>query len=105
MYQRQPGSAELSTFTRRSFFPVFTLPSSGKLCATIVGGPDGDVGYSVALCTVTPSAAEALAGNIVVDGISNRAIAIRQESVMVGEAQMVRFTADVRIAGFTIIFR
>jgi hypothetical protein len=51
---------------------------------------------------VSPSA---LAGNIVVDRIGNRAIAIRQESVMVGEDQMVRFTADVRIAGFTAIFR
>ena len=97
--------ADVRSYGLFNTYGAFTLPSSGKLRATIVGGPDGDVGYSVALCTVTPSAAEALAGNIVVDRIGNRAIAIRQESVMVGEEQMVRFMADVRIAGLTIIFR
>ncbi len=97
--------ADVRTYGLFNTYGAFTLPSDGKLHATIVGGPDGDVGYSVALCTVTPSAAEALDGNIVVDGIRNRAIAIRSESVTVGEEQMVRFTADVRIAGFTVIFR
>ncbi len=97
--------ADVRSYGLFNTYGAFALPSSGKLCATIVGGPEGDVGYSVTLCTVTPSAAEALVGNIVVDRIDNRAIAIRQESVMVGEEQMVRFTADVRIAGFTIIFR
>ena len=97
--------ADVRTYGLFNTYGAFTLPSDGKLHATIVGGPDGDVGYSVALCTVTPSAAAALDGNIVVDGIRNRAIAIRSESVTVGEEQMVRFTADVRIAGFTVIFR
>ncbi len=78
---------------------------AGAATVTSSGSAYGDAGYSVALCTVTPSAAEALAGNIVVDGIGNRAIDIRQESVMVGEEQMVRFTADVHIAGCSIIIR
>ena len=54
---------------------------------------------------MTPIAAVALAGNIVVYKLTRRSVSIRSEVVEVDGTGMVRFAADVRMAGCTIIFR
>jgi hypothetical protein len=86
-------------------YGAFCLPDDGKLRATIANAPAGDGRFSVALCTVTPEAATALDGNIIVDRLPHKTVSVRRESVVVGDLQMVRFSACVQDAGFRIIFR
>jgi hypothetical protein len=86
-------------------YGAFGLPDDGKLRATIANVPAGDGRFSVVLCTVMPEAATALDGNIIVDRLPHKTVSVRRESVVVGDLQMVRFSACVQDAGFRIIFR
>ena len=87
------ADSDVRTFGLFNSYGAFTLPSDGKLRATVVNAPDrGPV--HVALCTVTSEAASALAGNIVVDEVGMKNGHILRESITVAGRPMVRFSAD-----------
>lgn len=86
-------------------YGAFTLPSDGKLRVKIANDPADSRPYSIALCTVTESAAAALSGNIEVDKVNTKSVVLREESIVVNGQTMKRFTADVQQLGLIISIR
>lgn len=86
-------------------YGAFTLPSDGKLRVKIANDPGASRPYSIALCTVTESAAAALSGNIEVDKVNTKSVVLREESIVVNGQTMKRFTADVQQLGLIISIR
>ena len=99
------ADANVRTFGLFNDYGAFTLPSDGKLRVSIVNAPENVASFSMPICTVTASAAEALTDNVIVDKIANKSVSVRQESVTVNGQSMVRFFADVANRGLAIILR
>lgn len=99
------ADANVRTFGLFNDYGAFTLPSDGKLRVSIVNAPENVASFSLPICTVTASAAEALTDNVIVGKMANKSVSVRQESVTVNGQSMVRFFADVANKGLAIILR
>ena len=99
------ADANVRTFGLFNNYGAFMLPSDGKLRVSIVNVPADVMEFSVPICTVTEAAAAALTDNVAVDKIARKSVVVRQESVSVNGQTMVRFVADMKSVGFSIIFR